>query len=184
MTEKIDKFITHPVESIFDIEPGSTMITTNQPRSTELVTAPIYDEKDEEIEENLQEIYDKSMDFFDDMQQEVEVVEAQYKARTAEVCMQMLTVALNAAKQKRHLKEHKDILRAKVGTDNTFPPAGGVVNNTQIITTTADLIKSMAQQRDPVNNHNESVVVEEQQPAHTRTKVPRTKPQQEVGESE
>ena len=104
---EVETLMEHPLEEAFDIEPGTT-ITTKTERTTELVAAEQYDDKDVEIEEQFQEIYDAAMAAFDDQVAEAEVVEGKYKARNMEVATQLLTAALHAAKEKSNQKKEKD----------------------------------------------------------------------------
>ena len=111
---KIVKVIEHPLEEFFDIERKSTEIEVFE-REEELVKDEAYDAKDIEIEEQFQEIYESAMDGFDELSEEVHRVEGRYKARMGEVSVQHLNAALNAAKHKAQLKEHKDKLDGKAG---------------------------------------------------------------------
>lgn len=150
-----EKLISHPLEKVFDIEEGSTAVLAPESRDTQLVEAPTYDRKDTEIEENFQEIYDKAMDAFDDMQTAVEGVEGKYKARASEVSVQMLNAALNAAKEKARLKEHKDNLKLKSGGGGSVPPGSTINNNTLINVSTSDVIRQLANAKSPVQNQIE-----------------------------
>ena len=69
----------------------------------------------------MQEVYDAAMGGFETQMDEAEIVEGKYKARNGEVAVQFLNAALNAAKEKSGLKQHKD----KV----TKTPSGPVTNN-------------------------------------------------------
>ena len=131
----------HPMEEEMDIEPGTT-ITTTVERSTEMVEAKAYDEKDNEIEGQMQEVYDAAMDAYDDQMGISDTVEGKYKARNAEVAVQFLGTALAAAKEKRGMKEHKDKL---VPGKNS----GGVNigSQTNIVADRNDIIK-MLRERD------------------------------------
>ena len=104
---EIETLMEHPLEETLGIEPGTT-ITTKTERSTELATTEQYDEKDEEIEGQLQEIYDAAMAGFEDQCAEAEVVEGKYKARNMEVATQLLNSALHAVKEKANQKKEKD----------------------------------------------------------------------------
>ena len=104
---EIEMLMEHPLEEAFDIEPGTTL-TTKTERSTELAETEQYDEKDKEIEEQFQEIYDAAMGAFEDQCAEAEVVEGKYKARNMEVATQLLNAALHAAKEKASQKKEKD----------------------------------------------------------------------------
>lgn len=104
---EIESLMEHPLEEAFDIEPCTT-ITTKTERSTELAVTEQYDEKDEEIEGQFQEIYDAAFAAFEDQVAEAEVVEGKYKARNMEVATQLLNAALHAAKEKASQKKEKD----------------------------------------------------------------------------
>ena len=123
----IQKNIEHPLEDVFDIEPGTTLVT-RQEQKTELITLDEYDEKDVEIEDAIQEVYDKAMSGYERIQDECEDIEGRYLPRMMEVGVQHLKMALDAADQKRRIKELKDKLSAK--TKNTGPKT---VNNNLVI---------------------------------------------------
>lgn len=111
MTEKetIEVPTAHPMEDILDIEGGTTLVPTVK-RSTELTVSGQYDDKDDEIDSQFQEIYDLSLEAFEAQSQEAELVEGRYKARNGEIAAQYLNIALNAAKDKATLKVNKDKL--------------------------------------------------------------------------
>jgi len=131
MSEKItkEKTISHPMEEVFGIEANSTIVEYTESLPTELSDHQEYDEKDDEIEGQYQTVYDKAMDAFDAQSDIVDTVEGKYAARNAEVAVQFLNAALNAAKEKGGLKQHKDKLEA------TKQNGGGpkTVNNNIII---------------------------------------------------
>ena len=104
---EIETLMEHPLEETLGIEPCTTL-TTKTERSTELAVTEQYDEKDEEIEGQFQEIYDAAMAAFEDQCSEAEVVEGKYKARNMEVATQLLNSALHAAKEKANQKKEKD----------------------------------------------------------------------------
>jgi len=104
------KTINHPAEKFLGIEPGTTVVEYEEKPPTVLVKLDEYDDKDTEIEDQFQVVYDKAMEAFDDQSAEAEMVEGKYKARNAEVAVQYLNAALNAVKEKSDLKRHKDKL--------------------------------------------------------------------------
>lgn len=106
---KVIKKIEHPMEEFLDIEKGTTEVEVYQ-REGDLITADGYDDKDAEIDEQYQEIYESAMDGYDLLSEELHKVEGKYKARVGEVSVQHLNAALNAAKAKADLKQHKDKL--------------------------------------------------------------------------
>lgn len=141
-TKEIEVSIEHPLEEVFDIEPGTTVIPKTE-KTTELVSTEEYDNKDKEIEEQFQEIYDTALSAFEDQVAEAEVVEGKYKARNMEVATQLLNTALAAAKEKASLKQHKDktaISKGKLGAKT--------VNNNLIVADRNDILKSLINKKD------------------------------------
>jgi len=120
-----EKEILHPLEQVFDIEENTTIVPYTE-RKTDLVRHEPYDEKDDELEEQLQELYDVALEAFEMQQEESDVIDPKYRARNAEVAVQYLKTALEAVREKRQLKEHKD----KIVTKQT---AGGTVNNNIVV---------------------------------------------------
>jgi hypothetical protein len=133
---KKQKTIEHPLEEVFDIENNSTVVEYSETLPTPPVDAPIYDEKDNEIDLQFEEVYVSAMNKVIGISDEIERVEGKYKARLGEVTATMLTVALNAAKEKRELKQHKDklLLQKQVSGPST-------VNNNLVITDRNEILK-------------------------------------------
>lgn len=123
---KKQKTIEHPMEDIFDIDPGTTLVEYKEVLPSDIVQMPEYDDKDNEIEEKLEEIYTAAMGTYDAVNDELEKVEGKYKARVGEVTATMLTVALNAVQEKSRLKQHKD----KISIAKRTPAAGSIINTT------------------------------------------------------
>lgn len=121
---KKDKLIEHPLEGVFDIEPGTTMVEYTEALPAPVVPMENYDDKDNEIEQKLEEIYTIAMEQATAVGDEMERVEGKYKARMGEVSATMLNVALGATREKMSLKMHKDKLKPASGP--------GVINNTQV----------------------------------------------------
>lgn len=141
MSDKIEKekTIKHPMEEVFDIEEGTTIVPYTEV-STEMVKAEEYDEKDSEIETQFQDVYDAAMTAFENQEDELDVIDPKYRARTAEVAVQFLNTALNAAKEKANIKQHKD----KLGV--TKQQKGSDVVNNNLIVDRNELLKMMAEQ--------------------------------------
>lgn len=116
------KLIEHPLEAELGIESGTTLVEYSESVPATLVADEKYDNKDNEIEEQFQEVYEKAMDAFDEQFEEAQRVEGKYKARGAEVASQFLNTALSAAREKKELKQHKDkleVAQQRAGTPNT-----------------------------------------------------------------
>lgn len=134
---KDKRSINHPLEDVFNIEHGTTMVPAED-KPTELVVHTSYDEKDNEIEGQLQNIHDKAMEAFRGQQDILDVVDGKYAARNAEVAVNFLNAALAAIKEKAMLKQHKDKLKKEV----TTPPNHKTINN-NIIIDRNELLKQM-----------------------------------------
>ena len=126
------KATSHPLEEAFNIESGTTMMEYSATVPDDVVKLPDYDEKDDEIEGKLEEIYSTAMNQVIIVADEIERVEGKYKARMGEVTATMLSVALGAVREKTILKVHKDKLMSM--RTNTAQQRGGVVNNNLVVT--------------------------------------------------
>lgn len=136
-TKKIEKEVNidHPLDDVFDIEKGSTSLPVVE-RETELASIDTYDEKDEEIENQFQEIYDCAMDAFDVATRNVPG-DPKSAGVIGEVSVQYLNTALAAAKEKAEMKKHKDKL------SNSKHPGPRVLNQNLIVADRNELIKKL-----------------------------------------
>ena len=132
-----EKAIEHPMEDILDIDPGTTIVEYKEVLPAEIVPSPVYDTKDDEIEEKLEEIYTVAMGNVEVIADEMERVEGKYKARIGEVTATMLNVALGAVREKAQLKMHKDKLPKNGG--------GGAqtVNNNLVVADRNEIIRML-----------------------------------------
>jgi hypothetical protein len=113
------KTIEHPMEAIFNIEPGTTEVVVEEVVSGELVTLDSYDEKDREIESQFQEVYDTAMTSFADQAGLLLQSDPKYRSRNMEVANAFLNTALSAAREKSLLKLGKEkILKGVPSTVN------------------------------------------------------------------
>lgn len=122
-----EKLINHPLEQLFEIESGTTIVEYHEVLPEKPIEMPNYDKKDDEIEIKLEEIYATAMGQVTLVADEMERVEGRYKARIGEVTATMLNVALGAVREKRIMKEHKDKLTPGK------PATGSVTNNTLVV---------------------------------------------------
>lgn len=139
MSEIVEVVVSHPLEDAFDIEPCTTVAERRVAEEIELVSAQGYDDKDNEIESNLQDVYTAAMTMFEDVAEEMESVEGKYKARITETAAQMLNVALSAVKEKRHMKEHKDKLSVSAIAAGT----PGTLNQNVIVADRNDILRAL-----------------------------------------
>lgn len=131
-----EKLIPHPLEEILEIESGTTLVEYTEVIPSPVTPAPSYDNKDMEIETQLEEIYSLAMGQVTSIGDQIELVEGKYKARIGEVTANMLNVALGAVREKRELKRHKDDLTAD-------QQSGGprTVNNNLVVTDRNEILK-------------------------------------------
>ena len=114
-----EKLIDHPLEDIFNIESGTTIVEYQQVLPSELVVPPTYDSKDVEIENQLEEVYSIAMSQVTAISDEMDRVEGRHKARVGEVAATMLNVALSAIKEKNVMKMSKDRNATSASTAGT-----------------------------------------------------------------
>lgn len=136
---KTEKNIQHPLENVFDIEAGTTVIEQTTVSLPAVVLPPSYDDKDDEIETRLEEIYAVAMSNVATISDEIERVEGKYKSRIGEVTATMLGVALGAVREKRELKQHKD--KNALATQTAKTP--GTVNNNLIVADRNEILRIM-----------------------------------------
>jgi hypothetical protein len=134
-----EKLIEHPLEEVFDMDAGTTMVEYTEVVPAEVVTMPNYDVKDDEIEGKLEEIYTVAMGQVTVIGDEMERVEGRFKARIGEVTATMLNVALGAVREKSVLKMHKDKLTPAQQAANT----PHTVNNNLIVADRNELLRLM-----------------------------------------
>lgn len=139
-----EKVISHPLEDALGIEPCSTIVEYREFIPAVIVELPNYDEKDNEIETRLEEIYTLAIGNVSVIADEMDRVEGKYKARIGEVTATMLNVALGAVKQKADLKAHKDkmaIETKSAGTPHTL-------NQNLVIANRNDILRALAGDKD------------------------------------
>ena len=143
-----EKLIEHPLETIFDIESGTTMVEYHEYLPEKPVEMANYDQKDDEIESKLEEIYTVSMGQVMAVADELERVEGKYKARIGEVTATMLNVALGAVREKRMMKEHKDKLKPNMTQAGTINNNTLVVASDSVVADRNELLRAFMSQRD------------------------------------
>lgn len=134
--DKFTKVVDHPLEEVFDIESGTTVVEYNEVTPMELLQPPQYDAKDMEIEGQLEEVYATAMTQVTAIADEMDRVEGRHKARMGEVTATMLNVALSAVREKNVMKMHKDknmTAAAAAGTPHTLNQNLIVANREEIL---------------------------------------------------
>lgn len=107
-TETIEHVVVeHCLENVLDLPPNSTVVE-KRTTVTELVPIKTYDNLDQNIDAQLQNVIDTAMTAFKDQQDCSFMIDPKFKARNQEVAVQFLNTALMAIKEKSMLKQHKD----------------------------------------------------------------------------
>lgn len=107
---------THPLESVFNINPGSTYdMTVSEDKQDTMIAVPQQaiaqtyqdDSEDLDITQKIETIFEAAMDAYENQVALTEIVEPRYAARNAEVAAQYLNTALNATALKARTKNDK-----------------------------------------------------------------------------
>lgn len=138
---QIEEITNHPLEEVFDIEPNTTIVVRQKKEPTILVDHNLYDDKDKEIEYQLQEIADTALEAFHSQSEVIDDVDSQFIARNQEVAAQYLNTALAAISKKADIKQQKDKL-SKIKTEKS---------NNNIIVSRNDLLRALHQEQDPID---------------------------------
>jgi len=103
--------IEHPLESVFDISPNSTIVTTEKLQLDNPDTpVELYDKFDHTVDGMFQEVYEAAMTSFADQAGLLMQSDPKFSARNMEVANAFLSTALNAAKERAALKLGKEKL--------------------------------------------------------------------------
>ena len=140
-----EKFIEHPMEEVLGIETGTTITEYREIIPETPVDMPIYDEKDDEIEMKLEEVYGLALGTVSLVSDEIERVEGRYRASLAEQATQSLSIALGAVREKRLMKEHKDKLQVAQARQKI--PGTVTTNNNLIVANRNEILKMLADQQ-------------------------------------
>lgn len=149
-----------PLESVFEITPGTTLLPHKNKRSDFVDTETGEITKIEEEPEitvgggiteselegeaiaQINDVYTKAMEVYDDQAEMIQIIDPKFAARTAEVANQYLSTALTAIKlktdilnQKRKMKNGKN----QVVENNT-------TNNNLIVGDRNDILRSILNQ--------------------------------------
>jgi len=126
-----------PLENFFDLP-----VTTEDQKEDEkkdLVVAPEYDEKDDDLDRMYEDIQKRAITAHETMMDEAEEIEGRSKARFYEVANAILGTSLAALEKRARLKEHKDKLQGKAQKDTSTTK----ITNQSITINTTDLIKQL-----------------------------------------
>lgn len=141
-----EKLISHPMEEFLGIESGTTMIEHQEFAIEPIQSSSVvdYDEKDDDIEQKLDDIYNLALGQVSVISDELELVEGRYKAGLAESSTQMLNVALGAIRERSLLKQHKDKLQIATDKINIRRGDKNITNNNLVIANRNDILKMLA----------------------------------------
>ena len=143
-----EKLVSHPLEQLFGIEENTTIVEYHEVVPEKPVEMPTYDDKDDEIEMKLEEIYSVAMGQVTLVADEMERVEGKYKARIGEVTATMLNVALGSVREKRMMKEHKDKLKPSTTAAGTINNNTLVVASDSVVADRNELLRAFMTQKD------------------------------------
>jgi hypothetical protein len=148
-TKIVEVQYQHPAESIFDLDPGSTVIdqvvTTSEPTEQPVQ----YDDKDQEINNQLQQVFDAAFGAFEAQRLSTEGMNPQFQNRALEVASTFLNTALAAINSKSQFKQAKDKI---------VKPTGNVNNTTNnLIMDRDDMLRMLMKQQT-----NETVIDSEE----------------------
>lgn len=101
----------HALEKFLDIPP--TVMEKEEYNNNPLKKHEDYDDKDAEIEKQFEEIFNKSMTGYLNLEGVLDSVEPKYRSRLAEVALQYLKNSLDAANSKAKQKESLDKIKIK-----------------------------------------------------------------------
>jgi hypothetical protein len=119
-TTTVEQVIEHPLEKVFGIETGTTIIDVMQVES-EIVDEKLYDEKDVEIENQYENIYNTALLAYAAQASTVSMgADPRCQARNMEVANGFLNTALAAAKEKANLKQQKEKIKTVKSTDTNI----------------------------------------------------------------
>lgn len=143
----------HALEKFLNIEP--TEVDKVYYEKKPLTKVEGYDTKDVEIEEQVQEIFNESMQGYRTLESFLDAIEPKYRARMAEVALQYLKTGLDAANSKAKQKENKDKIDLKQLISNNT----GSKNTTNVIVT-ADRNEFLRELRNMANSPVDGEIVE------------------------
>lgn len=104
-----EKFVNHSFESIFDIEDGTTVIEHDAVPIIHNTTCDLYDEKDSEIEEQYQIIFNAALQAYSNQIVALERGgDPATNHKVLDVANNFLKTALDSTKAKADLKKSKD----------------------------------------------------------------------------
>lgn len=145
----------HALERFLNIRP--TEIEKPEYEEKELTEYEEYDNKDSEIEEQVQEIFHKAMNGYISLEALLDGVEPKYRARLAEVALQYLRTGLDAANSKAKQKESIDKLKVKQTKES-----GGTTNNIVFTGDRNDFLKRMREDMQDENAIDGEVINEKE----------------------
>jgi len=97
-------------------------------------------EVDQEIRDDIAELYDRAVSAFDDNMDQIESMEPKYVSRAMEVSKGYLDMALDAVKLKQKQKEHAD--KMKIASDKAGTTQNAkTINNNIVVANRNDILR-------------------------------------------
>lgn len=137
--EMVSVTTSHPLETVFDVEPNSTVLDMPDANAMEsgLVEDYVsYDAKDDEIDKKFDTIYKHALTNAASIAADVGTVEGKYKAQMGDVVASNLNVALAAAAAQSRHKLAVDKLTNRGGAKREVH----TTNNNLVVTSQTELV--------------------------------------------
>lgn len=144
--------VVHPLETVFELEEGSTLVHNLQMQVSSIanttptpeVSVGSYDERDQSIEEQLTRVQSEALLIVDTLKQTIMFADSKGASRAAEVSVQALNAALDAIRQKADVKKHKDKITATGGINSIQ-----TTNNNTLVVDRNQLLSLISDQHVP-----------------------------------
>lgn len=146
------KTLTHPLETVFNIAPGSTknLPAEYEEQDTEYAEVPAEmvaqdhqdDAEDLDINDKIETIYGMALEAYENQTAFAEIAEPRYAARNAEVAAQYLNAALNAVALKSRNKNEKRKSKQFIPFNNT-----NISNSNVVVTDRNSIMQLIAEKK-------------------------------------
>lgn len=132
-TTTVEQVIEHPLENVFGIEPRTTIIDVMQVES-EVVEEKLYDDKDVEIENQYENIYNTALLAYAAQASTVSMgADPRSQARNMEVANGFLNTALAATKEKANLKQQKEKIKTIKSSDTNITNNNLIMDRNELL---------------------------------------------------
>lgn len=127
---------SHELEGFFGVEPNTTMVERAKHVSRKLIEHEEYDDKDNEIEADLEVIYQKAMEGFGDSINVRFSDDPKSEMMAKSQANEFLKTALQATKERANIKQNKDkgvIAKNKITNNNNSEKSTIVMDRNELL---------------------------------------------------